>query len=79
MVTDLIVYDWYTLILGFSGQLDELNGNAEREAKQIKWVGELMEEEGVRALPRSMEVLGRCYDSREFWETIGVWPVRSRI
>ena len=46
---------------------------------QSKWVFELMDEEGVRALPRSMEVLGRCYDSREFWKTFGLSPVRSRI
>jgi len=38
-----------------------------------------MEEEGVRALPRSMEALGRCYDSREFWKTFGLVPLKARI
>lgn len=79
MLTDLIVYDWWPLILGFAGELDEINKNDERREKQIKWVGELMEEQDVKALPRSSEVLGRCYDSREFWQTFGVWPARARI
>ncbi|TVY36057.1 hypothetical protein LOCC1_G007244 [Lachnellula occidentalis] len=79
ILTDLIVYDWWTLILGFSGELDAENANSEKEKSQIKWVGELMEEQNVRALPRSMEQLGRCYDCREFWTTFGIMPVRSRI
>ena len=79
MLTDMIVYDWWALILGFGGELDEKNGNKELEMAQIKWVGELMAETGIRALPRSMEQLGRCYDTREFWEKFGIMPVRSRI
>jgi hypothetical protein len=47
--------------------------------KQAGWVVELMREEGVRALPRSMEVLGRCYDTREFWEAFGLVPLKARI
>lgn len=49
------------------------------EGPHIEWVRELMLEEGVRALPRSMEQLGRAYDSREFWEKMGMSPVRARI
>ncbi|KAK2627047.1 hypothetical protein QTJ16_004222 [Diplocarpon rosae] len=79
MLTDLQVYDWWSLILGFAGELDVQSGNAERAGKQIKWIGELMEEQGVRALPRDMETLGRCYDTREFWSTFGIMPTRSRI
>ncbi|TVY22758.1 hypothetical protein LHYA1_G009051 [Lachnellula hyalina] len=79
ILTDLIVYDWWTVILGFSGELDAENANSEREKSQIKWIGELMEEQNIRALPRSMEQLGRCYDCREFWTTFGIMPVRSRI
>jgi len=67
------------VILGFSGELDAENANSEREKSQIKWIGELMEEQNIRALPRSMEQLGRCYDCREFWTTFGIMPVRSRI
>ncbi|KAG4438192.1 hypothetical protein IFR05_006316 [Cadophora sp. M221] len=79
MLTDLMVYDWWALILGFAGELDVENGNSERAEKQMKWIGELMQEQGVRALPRDMETLGRSYDSREFWETFGIMPTRSRI
>ncbi|PQE17134.1 hypothetical protein CJF30_00003832 [Rutstroemia sp. NJR-2017a BBW] len=79
MLTDLMVYDWWELILGYAGQIDEENGDREREGKQIKWIGELMQEQEVRALPRSMEELGRCYDTRDFWSTFGIMPVKARI
>lgn len=79
MLTDLFVYDWWALILGFAGEVNEENGSDDRAKTQIKWVGELMEEKGVRALPRPMEDLGRCYDTREFWTTFGLMPVRARI
>lgn len=79
MLTDLFVYDWWALILGWAGSEDAQNSSTERAGTQIKWVGELMEEQGVRALPRSMEVLGRCYDCREFWRIFGLVPTRARI
>ncbi|KAK6592781.1 hypothetical protein H4I96_11379 [Botrytis cinerea] len=79
ILTDLMVYDWWSLILGYAGELDAENGDGKMEGRQIKWIGELMKEHDVKALPRSMDDLGRCYDSREFWETFDVMPVRSRI
>lgn len=79
MLTDLFVYDWWALILGYAGEVDEERQSGDREKSQIKWVGELMAEQDVRALPRSMEQLGRCYDTREFWTTFGLMPVRARI
>jgi len=79
LLTDLFVYDWWALILGYAGELDEDNGNEDRVGKQIKWTGELMEEHQVRALPRSNEELGRCYDSTEFWRTFGLVPTRARV
>jgi hypothetical protein len=75
----MFVYDWWAVISGFAGELDEENGNEERYGKQTKWIGELMEENKVRALPRSMEELGRCYDSTEFWRMFGLVPSRARI
>jgi hypothetical protein len=74
MLTDMFVYDWWALVLGFEGELE-----ADGSEPQIKWVGELMKEQNIRALPRSMEQLGRCYDTREFWETFGLMPVRARV
>ncbi|KAF5869869.1 uncharacterized protein Bfra_010014 [Botrytis fragariae] len=79
ILTDLMVYDWWSLILGYAGELDSENGDQKMEGRQIKWIGELMKEHAVKALPRSMDDLGRCYDSREFWESFKVMPVRSRI
>ena len=44
-----------------------------------EWVAELMQEEGVRALPRPPERLGRVLDSRAFWREMGTWPVKGRV
>jgi hypothetical protein len=79
MLTDLLVYDWYELILGFGAENDAESGDEKRLNEQIRWVGELMEEQNVRALPRSREELGRCYDTREFWTTFELMPARARI
>jgi hypothetical protein len=79
MLTDLLVYDWWEVILGLAGEDDEEKESEDRENSQIKWVGELMAEQDIKALPRSMEKLGRCYDSREFWTMFGLMPLRSRI
>ena len=73
------MYDWWPLILGFAGEVDEEGGNDDRAKSQIKWIGELMAEQELKALPRSMEQLGRCYDSSEFWQMFGLMPVRARI
>lgn len=74
-----MVYDWWALILGFASEEDAERQSETRLGSHIKWVGELMEEHKVKALPRSMEQLARCYDTREFWKTFGLMPVRSRI
>jgi len=57
VLTDLLVYDWWALILGFAGEDDAENHSEKRIDSQIKWVGELMEEYKVKALPRPMEQL----------------------
>lgn len=49
-------------------------------SQQSQWVFELMEsDDRVKALPRSSELLGRCYDSREFWRVFGVSPTRAGL
>ncbi|EME89553.1 uncharacterized protein MYCFIDRAFT_160748 [Pseudocercospora fijiensis CIRAD86] len=75
LVTDGVVYDWWELFVGWAEGREEGEGPSE----QAEWVYELMWEEGVRALPRSMDALGRCYDSREFWRTFGLVPLKARI
>ncbi|KAI0671343.1 hypothetical protein C8Q78DRAFT_1069058 [Trametes maxima] len=68
LLTDLRVYDWWDLASAWG-----------EEGKQARWVKELVREEGIRALPRTPEVIGRAMDSREFWETFDLEPVRGRI
>ncbi|KAK3388592.1 hypothetical protein B0T20DRAFT_98534 [Sordaria brevicollis] len=86
MLTDGFVYDWWSLLMGWAAdEKEEGEEEGEGEGKEVqpseqaKWVMELMEEEGVQALPRSMELMGRAYDSREFWRTWGLVPVKARI
>lgn len=68
LVDDLRGWDWWDLILGWKG-----------EGAYGRWVVELMEEDGVRALPRGRERLGRVLDGREFWKKVGMVPCRSLI
>lgn len=87
LVTDLRVYDWWDLILSFSAlvESDDVDGKADTEEVRQKkitfgrWIAELMQEEGVRALPRGMDSLGKKLDSRGFWEWVGVWPAHRRL
>ena len=85
MLTDGFVYDWWALFAGWAdekqkdGKADE-DEDIDREPSDFaSWVYKLMVEEDVKALPRSMELLGRCYDSREFWRRFGLAPLRARI
>ncbi|KAL9021712.1 MAG: hypothetical protein Q9185_001076 [Variospora sp. 1 TL-2023] len=73
IVDDLRGWDWWDLILGWKGKEEEEDG------EYAKWVLELMEEEGVRALPRGKEKLGRVLDGREFWGKMGMVPSRSLL
>lgn len=79
MLTDGFVYDWWSLFAGWAEGADEDEDPSREPGKQAQWVYELMTEERVKALPRSMENLGRCYDSREFWSTFGLSPLKARI
>ncbi|PSR90300.1 hypothetical protein BD289DRAFT_460216 [Coniella lustricola] len=82
MVTDGFVYDWWSLFAGWAdtGKDEDREGKASRKpTKQAQWVYELMQEQDVRALPRSMEALGRCYDSSELWKTLGIAPLKAGL
>ena len=78
MVTDGFVYDWWALMAGWA-DVKAQEVKDEEPTNQAKWVYELMDEEKVWALPRSMETLGRCYFGREFWDAFGMVPLKSRI
>ena len=82
IIADLRVYDWYDLIMSFSaltGGEEETQEVLDTRQEFAKWVGELMLEEGIRALPREMSQLGRKLDSRGFWEHHGIWPRHHRL
>ena len=51
----------------------------EDHGPQAAWVRELMQETGIRALPRPVERLGRAVDSRDFWIVFGLSPLKARI
>jgi hypothetical protein len=74
MLTDMIVYDWWELVLGWCGEEP-----GKKPMPQLRWLQELMMETDTKALPRSMETLGRCYDSREFWSRFKIMPSKGRV
>ncbi|OCK76979.1 hypothetical protein K432DRAFT_132018 [Lepidopterella palustris CBS 459.81] len=76
ILADLRVYDWWDLIQSWDRETDE---ERKKRGNYAKWVGELMVEDGVRALPRPVEELGRKLDSRGFWECMGIWPSQGRL
>lgn len=47
--------------------------------EQAAWVLECMEEQNIRALPRTPEELGRAIDSRDFWNDFGLMPIKGRL
>lgn len=68
LLTDLRVHDWWDMAAVWG-----------EEGKQPRWVLELLREEGIRALPRAPEMIGRAMDSREFWDTFELEPVKGRL
>lgn len=75
LLTDGRVYDWWDLIWANAEQGLDARPEAPKHGGYRKWVAELMREEGVRALPRDGEVLGRRLDSRAFWEAFELVPL----
>jgi len=71
LVSDGRVYDWWWLM----AEWDAGVGGEEKGLREK--VAEWITEEGVRALPRESERLGRCLDARETWKALGIVPVRT--
>ena len=63
-------YDWWGLFVRFA---------TEEQVRYKRWVYELMNEEGVRSLPREHKDLGRLMDGRAFWGAVGEVPSTSLI
>lgn len=65
-----------------NGEEEHAGKGAAEEKEELrfeKWVVELMQEEGVRALPRDKDVLGRVLDGRGFWNAVGTAPSEGRV
>jgi hypothetical protein len=74
LLTDLRVYDWWTLIWDNAHKLDSnTDDGSPRSFRDI--ISRGMQRDGVRALPRNGEALAwRMLDAREFWHTFGLTP-----
>lgn len=79
MLTDGNVWDWWYLFSAWAEGACEDEDPTRKPSHQATWTHELMWEENVLALPRSMDILGRCYDSRDFWSTFKLAPLKARI
>lgn len=66
LLSDGRVYDWWDIASAWSEE-------------KAQWVRELMRDESVRALPREISTLGRALDSRDFWDTFELVPVKARV
>jgi hypothetical protein len=67
LVTDLRVYDWWELVLGW---------NESGEERKL-WVRELMKESGIKSLPRPVDQLDRALDSTHVWHRFQILPEES--
>jgi hypothetical protein len=91
LVTDGFVYDWWSLIVTWQSSATPTTGSPNPSTSpspntpsnpsniQSEWIYDLMLTQNIRALPRDKETLGRCYDSREFWERFGLRPLRGGL
>ena len=84
IVNDLHAYDWWDLIHSWGKYARDNATRPENLHEESglhfeRWVMELMDEEGVRALPRDVERLGRVLDGRGFWRTVGDAPQEGRV
>ena len=60
--------------IGLSSQQHKATEVEEDRGPQPAWVRELMQDHGIRGLPRDVQSLGRALDSRDFWLTFGLNP-----
>ncbi|KAF9534021.1 hypothetical protein CPB83DRAFT_805083 [Crepidotus variabilis] len=78
LLTDGRIYDWWDLASAWGTQ-PSLESAEDDRGPQPQWTKELMQEAGIRILPRNLELLGRVLDSQEFWTTFKISPLRARL
>ncbi|KHJ34583.1 hypothetical protein EV44_g1930 [Erysiphe necator] len=74
LITDLIIHDWWEIALGLGALSLNHPDIQERNETYAKWINGLMQEQNVKALPRTPEQLSRCLDSSDFWFTFRLMP-----
>lgn len=79
LLTDGRVYDWWDLASAWGTRKPDMPLESDGFNHQARWARELMRECDIRALPRNVELLGRALDSREFWETFELNPLKPRL
>ncbi|KAF9001486.1 hypothetical protein BDQ17DRAFT_1426448 [Cyathus striatus] len=83
LLTDGRVYDWWDLASAWGVKQEQLSNfvlvYGDEQGPHARWVRELMDEEGIRALPRDIKLLGRALDAREFWSTFELSPLKARL
>lgn len=79
LLTDGRVYDWWDLASAWGSPPKSPVTEPEEKGAQAQWVQELMMESNTRALPRDIGVLGRALDSREFWSTFSLSPLKTLL
>ena len=90
-ITDLHCYDWWDLFMQFGQYARQRAIDGETEAGVLRgvkpeellyeqWVLELMDERGIKALPRDKngEDVGRLVDGRAFWAVAEARPLEGR-
>lgn len=76
IISDMRTYDWWALTLDWAATTSYVTEDGVQLDYQ-KLVRDLMVEEGVRALPRDTDKLGRKVDSRKFWNEFEITPRQS--
>ncbi|KAK0384876.1 hypothetical protein NLU13_7354 [Sarocladium strictum] len=91
ILCDMHVYDWWDLAQDWAilalREVREKGTEGTEEGNEVlrksttilRWVHELMTEEGVKALPRDTSAVGRALDGRGFWGDMGILPIHGRI
>ena len=74
LLTDMRVYDWWDLASKWGDAGEEGRGRP-MEGPQAQWVTELMQETGIKGLPRSAEEMGKGLTSVDFWQAVKISPI----